>query len=111
MERFLVMPLLPRLSEPSEAPPHPSRASLRGLDWFVFFLADVQTGFGPFVAVYLASQSWSQVEIGLVLSIGGMVALIGQTPGGALVGAARSGRLLATVGLGAVGTAALSSAL
>jgi hypothetical protein len=27
-------------------PPHgPSRRSLRGLDWFVFFVADVQTGF------------------------------------------------------------------
>ncbi|MBV9531548.1 MAG: MFS transporter, partial [Bradyrhizobium sp.] len=29
----------------------PSRQSLRGLDWFIFFLADVQTGFGPFIAV------------------------------------------------------------
>ncbi len=26
--------------------PHPSRKSLAGLDWFTFFLADVQTGFG-----------------------------------------------------------------
>ena len=25
----------------------PSRRSRRGLDWFVFFVADVQTGFGP----------------------------------------------------------------
>jgi hypothetical protein len=31
-------------------PPAPSQRSLRGLDWFIFFLADVQTGFGPFVA-------------------------------------------------------------
>ena len=36
--------------------PHPSRRSLRGLDWFVFFVADVQTGFGPFVAVYLTTR-------------------------------------------------------
>jgi hypothetical protein len=28
------------------------RASARGLDWFTFFLADIQTGFGPFVAIY-----------------------------------------------------------
>jgi isocitrate lyase len=41
---------------PASDIPHPSRASRRGLDWFVFFLADVQTGFGPFVAVYLTSQ-------------------------------------------------------
>ena len=26
--------------------------SERGLDWFAFFLADVQTGWGPFVATY-----------------------------------------------------------
>ena len=52
-------------------PPSPSRRSLRGLDWFIFFLADVQTGFGPFVAVYLTTQKWTQVEIGFVLSIGG----------------------------------------
>jgi hypothetical protein len=70
--------------------PSPSRQSLRGLDWFIFFLADVQTGFGPFIAVYLTTQKWTHVEIGLVLSIGGVVGLIGQMPGGAIVDAARS---------------------
>jgi predicted MFS family arabinose efflux permease len=84
---------------------------LRGLDWFIFFLADVQTGFGPFIAVYLTTQKWTQVEIGLVLSIGGLVALIGQMPGGAIVDAARSERLVAgfavaTIGLCALGYAA-----
>ncbi|MBA4037649.1 MAG: MFS transporter, partial [Bradyrhizobium sp.] len=39
--------------------PQPSRGSQRGLDWFIFFLADVQTGFGPFVAVYLTTQKWT----------------------------------------------------
>ena len=61
--------------------PKPSRESQRGLDWFVFFLADVQTGFGPFIAVYLTTQKWTQVEIGFVLSIGGIVGLLGQMPG------------------------------
>ena len=105
------MPLSARLPESSARPPHPSRASLRGLDWFVFFLADVQTGFGPFVAVYLTSQHWTQTDIGLVLSIGGIVALIGQMPGGALVDAARSERLVAAFALGAICAAALSYAL
>src|ERR1051326_5837729 len=50
--------------------PHPSKESLRGLDWFIFFLADVQTGFGPFIAVYLTTAKWTQAQIGLVLSIG-----------------------------------------
>jgi predicted MFS family arabinose efflux permease len=75
--------------------PPPSRQSLRGLDWFIFFLADVQTGFGPFIAVYLTTQKWTQVEIGFVLSIGGIVGLLGQMPGGAIVDAARSTRFVA----------------
>src|SRR5512137_2637090 len=74
--------------------PAPSRESLRGLDWFIFFLADVQTGFGPFIAVYLTSQKWTQVDIGLVLSVSGLVSLAGQMPGGAIVDAARSERLV-----------------
>jgi predicted MFS family arabinose efflux permease len=85
----------------------PSRESLRGLDWFIFFLADVQTGFGPFVAVYLTTQKWTQVEIGFVLSIGGLVALIGQMPGGAIVDAARSERLVAGLAVATIGVSAL----
>jgi predicted MFS family arabinose efflux permease len=88
-------------------PTGPSRQSLRGLDWFIFFLADVQTGFGPFVAVYLTTQKWTQVEIGFVLSIGGIVALIGQMPGGAIVDAARSERLVAGFAVATIGVSAL----
>src|SRR5450759_5573641 len=98
-------------SEPeARKPPTPSRQSLRGLDWFIFFLADVQTGFGPFVAVYLTTQKWTQVEIGLVLSIGGLVALIGQIPGGAIVDAARSERLVAGLAVATIGASALGYA-
>jgi MFS family permease len=89
----------------------PSRQSLRGLDWFIFFLADVQTGFGPFVAVYLTTQKWTQVEIGFVLSIGGIIGLIGQMPGGAIVDAARSERLVAGLAVATIGTCALAYAL
>ncbi len=90
--------------------PAPSQQSLRGLDWFIFFLADVQTGFGPFVAVYLTTQKWTQVEIGLVLSIGGLIGLIGQMPGGAIVDAARSERLVASLAVATIGTSALAYA-
>ncbi|HZE52333.1 MAG TPA: MFS transporter [Bradyrhizobium sp.] len=93
-----------------EAVPTPSRQSLRGLDWFIFFLADVQTGFGPFVAVYLTTQKWTQVEIGFVLSIGGVVGLIGQMPGGAIVDAARSERLVAGLAIATIGISALAYA-
>ncbi len=92
-------------------PSPPSRESQRGLDWFIFFLADVQTGFGPFVAVYLTTQKWTQVEIGFVLSIGGIIGLIGQMPGGAVVDAARSERLVAGLAVATIGMSALSYAL
>jgi predicted MFS family arabinose efflux permease len=93
-----------------EAAPAPSRESLRGLDWFIFFLADVQTGFGPFIAVYLTTQKWTQVEIGFVLSIGGVVGLIGQMPGGAIIDAARSERLVAGLAVATIGCSALAFA-
>jgi MFS family permease len=80
------------------------------LDWFIFFLADVQTGFGPFVAVYLTTQKWTQVEIGFVLSIGGVIALLGQIPGGAVVDAARSTRLVAGAAVATIAFCALGYA-
>ena len=56
-----------------------------GLNGLNFFLAAVQTGFGPFFSVYLTQQGWSQVDIGLALSIGTASALVGQLPAGVLV--------------------------
>jgi predicted MFS family arabinose efflux permease len=85
----------------------PSAQSQRGLDWFIFFLADVQTGFGPFVAVYLTTQKWTQSEIGVILSIGGIVSLIGQMPGGAIIDAVRSERLVAGLAVATIGVSAL----
>lgn len=95
--------------QPFESPA-PSLQSLRGLDWFIFFLADVQTGFGPFIAVYLTTQKWTQAEIGLVLSVGGVVGLVGQMPGGAIVDAARSERMVAGWAIAAIGISALGYA-
>jgi MFS family permease len=88
-----------------------SPASLRGLDWFTFFLADIQTGFGPFVAIYLTQREWTQLDIGLVLTTGGLVALIGQMPGGALIDMIRSARSLAVGAVGAICASALALAL
>jgi len=89
----------------------PSVRSTRGLDWFVFFLADVQTGFGPFIAVYLTTEKWTQVEIGLILSVSGLTSLLGQMPGGALVDWARSERLVAGLAVAAIGVSALAYAV
>ena len=95
---------------PGSEPPSPSHRSLRGLDWFVFFVADVQTGFGPFVSVYLTAQHWTQIDIGLILSVAGFVTLIGQMPGGALVDAARSERFVAGLAVAAICVSALTYA-
>jgi predicted MFS family arabinose efflux permease len=97
--------------EGAEPPSTPSPRSLRGLDWFIFFVADVQTGFGPFVSVYLTTQHWTQVDIGLVLSAAGVVSLIGQMPGGALVDAAKSERFVAGVAIAAICVSALMYAV
>ncbi|MGC2222046.1 MAG: MFS transporter [Methylocella sp.] len=91
--------------------PGPSPRSLRGLDWFIFCVADVQTGFGPFVAVYLTTQKWTQTDIGLVLTVGGLVALAGQMPGGALVDAANSERLVAGFAIATITASALAYAV
>jgi MFS family permease len=96
-------------ARPSKAhpPKAPQRASLRGLDWFTFFVADIQTGFGPFLAVYLTTQKWTQVDIGLVLAIGSFASLLGQVPGGWLVDWARSKQRAAALAVIGIGVSAL----
>ncbi len=64
----------------------------RALDLVNFFVADVQTGFGPFVAVYLTANKWTQIEIGFALTLGTMTSLIGQLPAGVLVDSIRNKR-------------------
>jgi MFS family permease len=81
-----------------------SARSRCGLDWMNFFIADVQTGFGSFVAFYLAQVGWSPTHIGFALSVGGIAGMLSQIPGGALADAVTWKRGLAAVGI--VGTAA-----
>jgi MFS family permease len=88
-----------------------SQKSLRGLDWLNFFLAGILTGFGPFVALYLASRDWTQVKIGSVLTIGGLAGLLVQVPGGELLDVVRYKRLLVALGVGVIASAALILAL
>lgn len=88
-----------------------SKRSLRGLDWLNFFLADVQTGVGPFLAIYLASYKWNEQFVGLVLAIGSIAGIITQTPAGALVDYLRSKRALIAIGVIMLATCSLSIAL
>ena len=67
-----------------------SARSRLGLDWTNFFISDVQTSFGSFVAFYLAGLNWSKPDVGLVLTIGGLAAVISLVPGGALADGVRT---------------------
>ena len=71
-----------------EIGPLAPRSAERGLDWFNLFVANIQTGFGPFIAVYLTTQGWTQTAIGFALSIGTVTSMASQVPAGALVDAA-----------------------
>lgn len=86
---------------------HPSQASQRGLDWLNFFVADIQTGFGPFVALYLATLGWKQGQVGLALTVGTFAAIASELPGGALVDAFPQKRVLVLIALISIASGAL----
>jgi predicted MFS family arabinose efflux permease len=89
----------------------PSTRTLRGLDWLNFFLADVQTGVGPFLAIYLAGDKWNEQSVGIALTVGGIAGIVTQAPAGALVDRLRSKRALIAVGVIALAIGALMIAL
>jgi MFS family permease len=73
--------------DPGGAPlPSGLGRSLGALDGLNFFLADVQSGLGPFLGIYLLTvPGWNPGDIGVVLTVGGLVGLLVQTPIGALI--------------------------
>lgn len=88
-----------------------SRRTLRGLDWLFFFVADLQTGFGPFIAVYLTSHQWTQAELGLALGVGSASGMLAQVPAGMVVDALRSKAAAAAVALTGIAASAALMAL
>ncbi len=85
--------------------------SSRGLDAFAFFVANLQTGFGPFLAVYFTQAQWTQSDIGFALTVGSLVSLLGQVPGGAFVDAVRSRRFAAGLSVVAISLSAFALAM
>ncbi len=81
--------------------------SLRGLDWLNFFLANVQTGFGPFIASYLTANKWTQGEIGVALSVGTATAMLSQVPAGALIDNLRNKKAAGAAAIAAIAACAL----
>src|ERR1035441_1905513 len=86
------------------------RHSLRALQASNFFLADVQTGLGPFLAAYLAGAGWKPGPVGVVLTLGGVITVLLQTPAGAIVDQVHSKRQVLVLGtlVLAIGAALLS---
>jgi MFS family permease len=82
-----------------------------GLDGLNLCVANIQTGFGPFIAVFLTSQGWTQTAIGFALSIGTVTAMASQVPAGALVDAIRRKSAVALASLLAFAASALMFAL
>ena len=85
----------------------PSARTLIVLDWLNFFLANVQTGIGPFLAIYLAANSWNEQRVGIALTVGGIAGILTQTPAGALVDHLRSKRALIAAGIITLAVSAL----
>jgi len=112
MARPLVQPVsfpgAPRVDADGKTP---CARTLRGLDWLNFFLADVQTGVGPFLAIYLAGYKWDEQRVGLALTVGGIAGIVAQTPAGALVDFLRSKRALVGAAVCALAAGALVIAL
>jgi MFS family permease len=83
----------------------------RGLDGLNLFVANVQTGFGPFISVYLTTQGWTQTAIGTALSLGTIAAMASQIPAGALVDAMRNKAAVAFFSILAFSASALLLAI
>jgi MFS family permease len=97
--------------KPGVTPPHPSARSQHGLDWLNFFIADVETAFGPFVALFLTTEGWGQGAIGSVITVNSVIALATQVPGGWLVDRVHAKRLVVAVCIACIAAGSLLIAL
>ena len=84
-----------------------TRSHLAALSAFSFLIAAVQTGFGPFVSVWLTESGFSQRDVGLVLSVGTISGMVGQIPAGVLIDAFPHRRLLIGLALAMLAISAL----
>jgi MFS family permease len=58
-----------------------------------FFMADMQSGIGPFLGVLLLAHGWTSGMIGTVMTVGGVAGMLIMTPAGALIDATKHKKL------------------
>jgi MFS family permease len=88
------------------------RQSERALDALNFIMADVQTGVGPYLAIFLrAVRHFGPGQIGLVMASGVVAQIAAQTPLGALIDRTTKKRVLVAAAAGLLAVAAIALAV
>ena len=78
------------------------------LDALNFLLADVRGALGPYLNVFLVTQQhWSQSEVGIVTTAGGLLGMALQTPAGLAIDATRRKRGLVVAALAVLAAGAV----
>jgi MFS family permease len=72
----------------------PGRRALRSLN---FFMADMQSGIGPFIGVFLLAHGWQSGWIGSVMTLGSIAGVTMTAPAGAWVDSSRHKRWLVVI--------------
>nr|WP_275193877.1 MFS transporter [Bradyrhizobium sp. CSA207] len=71
----------------------PSSSRIWPLFALNFFMADMQSGIGPFVGVFLQERGWASGLIGTAMTIGNVAGMLITTPIGGFIDASRNKRL------------------
>jgi len=87
----------------------PSLRSQRAVDATAFFLADVEGGLGPYLAIYLTTlQAWPASRVGIAMAAVVAGTLVAQIPAGALIDRARHKRAAVVAAATVVGLCSIA---